>query len=291
MGLLAVAVVCVITLISGISQSATVSIYQSNHDLSIFGSARFTFMTAQVCVFCHTPHGNPQNISIVPRSSTIINSSTGTYSYGSGAPMLLWNRALSNAGDSGGGGYSTYTSATMTADNGTVRGYSLLCLSCHDGIGALNVMFNPPYDPNPAYNDTSPADGYPDPVAGGEDQIGDRTTAGKPIGANIGGRLTDGSDDWTVHLEDDHPISFDYDSDLVTQDGGDGLEIPDNINGEVGNTVKLRLFPSISGGDKSSLECSTCHDVHDQGTQADGDYPFLAMSNEGSAMCLNCHKK
>jgi len=35
-----------------------------------------------------------------------------------------------------------------------------------------------------------------------------------------------------------------------------------------------------------TMECASCHDVHDNGIA-----PFLRLSNDASAMCLTCHNK
>lgn len=68
---------------------------------------------ADICIFCHTPHGSQD----------------------SQAP--LWNRQLSNVA------YTLYDSSSMDATATQPQGSSKLCLSCHDGtiaIGAVNVL-------------------------------------------------------------------------------------------------------------------------------------------------------
>lgn len=44
---------------------------------------------------------------------------------------------------------------------------------------------------------------------------------------------------------------------------------------------------SLLGGAAGTVECSTCHDVHD----AASTVKMLKMSNSGSALCLDCHVK
>ena len=76
-----------------------------------------------------------------------------------------------------------------------------------------------------------------------------------------------------LDLSNDHPISFTYNAALVTADGelNDPTALPN-----------LTLF----GASADQVECATCHDVHD------ATYgKMLAMSNAGSAMCLECHNK
>ncbi len=73
-------------------------------------------------------------------------------------------------------------------------------------------------------------------------------------------------------LSNDHPIGFTYDTDLVTADGGEGLNDP----GALTNVV---LF-------SGQVQCATCHNVHDP------QYGnFLRASNTSSALCLECHIK
>lgn len=273
-GIAVFAAMCVLPLWGGISHAVVVG---SKHDLSATGGSAFNFATEQVCVFCHTPHGGNSGI----HESTFYNATTDPATYdntaGSGS-LLLWNRALSNANSYS--GYDTYQSSTMDASTGQVRAYSLLCLSCHDGVAAMNVLTNPPGDDNP--DNWSPFNPM-DPLSGA-DQIGDADCLPDAPCANIGERWPS-SDSGLVNLTNDHPISFDYDATLVSQDSG--LQTPNNTAGYVVDT-RVRLFPNPSG-ELKSVECSTCHDPHVYGTGS--QIPFLVMSNSGSALCLNCHIK
>jgi predicted CXXCH cytochrome family protein len=73
-------------------------------------------------------------------------------------------------------------------------------------------------------------------------------------------------------LSDDHPISFRYDSILAVR------------NGELADPS---LLPKdIVLGKDSQMQCSTCHDAHDNTYGK-----FLVMSNSHSALCTTCHKK
>jgi predicted CXXCH cytochrome family protein len=79
-------------------------------------------------------------------------------------------------------------------------------------------------------------------------------------------------------LADDHPIGFTYDATLATNDGE--LYDPTTATSGLGSTIHNDLLAS------GSLECSSCHDVHD-----DTNSPFLVKSNASSALCLTCHNK
>lgn len=81
-----------------------------------------------------------------------------------------------------------------------------------------------------------------------------------------------------TNLGNDHPISFTYDSALATTDGE--LEDPSTATSGLGGTIDADM---LFGG---SLECASCHDVHDNTIG-----PFLRVSNAGSALCLTCHIK
>ncbi|MDD2856222.1 MAG: cytochrome c3 family protein, partial [Desulfuromonadaceae bacterium] len=49
-------------------------------------------------------------------------------------------------------------------------------------------------------------------------------------------------------------------------------------------TVPLFATNGVTGGD--SMECGSCHAVHDPAYK-----PFLRMDNAGSALCVACHVK
>jgi hypothetical protein len=258
--------------------------------MSYLGGAAFKFKAVQVCVFCHTPHGANDEVraktSIDAGSNPYLNTTADT----NNEPLLLWNRALANVDSgSGGSGYSVYTSSTLDADVFEVRVYSLLCMSCHDGVGALNVMTNPPTSTQTPLREEYDSNGYPVPRIGTNDQIGDLDYGGG--GPNIGERDPDTPGD-AANLSNDHPISFDYDSALVLKDKGSlaqpGLRTP-NGDGTVGPD-NLRLFINPSGYIKS-MECSSCHDPHNYGTTDDLTIPFLAVTIRESRLCTNCHLK
>ncbi|MBW4056606.1 MAG: cytochrome c3 family protein [Proteobacteria bacterium] len=80
-------------------------------------------------------------------------------------------------------------------------------------------------------------------------------------------------------LQKSHPISFKYNAALVATDGltsgGTGLNDP------TATPIKAWL------GADGEFECSSCHDVHNTLLNT----KMLNASNEGSALCLTCHKK
>ncbi|MBS0196169.1 MAG: hypothetical protein JSR77_05370 [Planctomycetes bacterium] len=144
----------------------------------------------------------------------------------------LWNRAMPVDG------YTVYASRSLDALPGQPTGTSKMCLSCHDGTIALGNVIS---------RDS------PILMAGGVTTL--------PEGH---GRI--GTD-----LRDDHPISFRFDSALVSKD------------------AKLRSPGSLPAAvhldSNSELQCTTCHDAHNNANSK-----FLVMRNENSQLCTSCHQ-
>ena len=75
--------------------------------------------TAEICVFCHTPHGADDSASVP-----------------------LWNRNLPGSGTYT--TYSTLNTSSMDSGETAVGSVSIACLSCHDGSQAMDVIINEP---------------------------------------------------------------------------------------------------------------------------------------------------
>jgi hypothetical protein len=199
------------------------TIVDSSHDFSL-NSTGANFKSdneSEICIFCHTPHN------------------------ASGTP--LWNRNISNTS-----GYNMYNSPTMNATRPSApTGVSLLCMSCHDGVSAINVLVN--------YGTVNPII-----MNQNRTKLGDLSYP------------PSNDPNLTKDLSNDHPVSFTYDTALANADGG-------IYDPAVTNIAPLKLY-------NSKLECATCHDPHEEGTTT-GMAPFLRMSNSSSYMCLKCHNK
>lgn len=135
--------------------------------------------------------------------------------------------------------YTLYSSNTLDATVGQPGASSKLCLSCHDGTVAL-----------------------------------------ENFGGAAGGiNFVTGADNLSSDISDDHPISFDYDATLATNDGE--LVDPTSAGSSgLGGTIDTDM---LFGG---QMQCASCHDVHGTGE----DY-LLLKSNANSALCLTCHVK
>jgi predicted CXXCH cytochrome family protein len=152
--------------------------------------------------------------------------------------------------------YTLYSSDTLDTTPEQPRGTSKLCLSCHDGTIAL---------------DSFGAE------AGGSNFI--------PSGADL-----------TTNLSDDHPISIIWTHQTLAGVPSDEkcYYCHDNI-GEDPAEFRLPFYEyngHTTGLYDAYLECSSCHDPHNNGDNGADAQPFLLrMSNAGSALCLQCHYK
>lgn len=79
-----------------------------------------------------------------------------------------------------------------------------------------------------------------------------------------------GSGNLGTDLRDDHPISFQFDSTLAAKDG--------RLRNPSGLPHEIRLDSN------RELQCSTCHDAHNN---AFGK--FLVVRNTNSELCVSCH--
>lgn len=234
----------------------------------------------EVCVYCHTPHGANEAVSIP-----------------------LWNRTIKATT------YTTYNELGTTSLTQTVRQpgpNSIACLTCHDGQVAIDSVINMPgsggYNKDQrigqsnAFLDTwNPADapGHMALTTGNE---GCLACHSRNAGA-LGSRATDfavfviGTD-----LRNDHPVGVsyppvtntDFKRPTATRTGvswfdKDGDQTPD--------TTEVRLYDS---GEGYMVECASCHDPHGVPSAGRGSQftpTFLRVSNSGSDLCLTCHTK
>lgn len=226
--------------------------------------------STEICIFCHTPHNS------VP------------------GQKFLWNRIAGEVTQ-----FQMYTSSPTLnfTSKPTMPGeLSKMCMTCHDGVSAINAMANPRgiVGMNYYYNQIGDIyDGDPD-FSACEDPLNN------PWCKNIGeGELTfpgDQFDDsYTAGtggaLLNDHPISFIYsqseaDSTIKTADGANGS----SIGG-------LPLWYSTIGPSSGyRVECVTCHDPHinymDGTPGGNSAYkPFLRKTMNSSSLCFTCHNK
>jgi hypothetical protein len=280
------------SLLFAFSAPASAGIADTRHNLGsaangIAGRNQVT-ETAEICVFCHTPHGADIATANAPP---------------------LWNKRLAT-----GATYTTYSTINSPSIDGEVLpvgSISVACLSCHDGTQAMDNIIN------------APGSGGYQVDGGGTNGLGytwsGTATAEGLMGASVANL---GS-----QLRDDHPIGIQYCGGGVTGSGnvvtaackdGDFIGTTGNqptrlqtasVNGaqvfwvETGgvNSIKQRtdlpLYTrAFVAGSGPSVECGTCHDPHVSENQAgpnsqNAGATFLRISNASSAVCTSCHVK
>jgi predicted CXXCH cytochrome family protein len=233
----------VVVVVLAIALTATVAmagIVGSRHDLSSTGGsgqvapASDSYSNDEICIWCHTPHS------------------------ANAAGRPLWNKSVQS---------TAYTPYGPTINNATgvvtlsANGTTKACLSCHDGVNAINNLIN--------------YAGGGGVTATGTNVPFDGQALGTAVPMDPASSFLIGQD-----LRDDHPVGFAYDMTASMQ--GTTLNA---LPGTGGNIVKVTGVGTISGQAAATVECSSCHDPHGVvGTTA-----FLRISNSQSALCMACH--
>jgi predicted CXXCH cytochrome family protein len=251
------------------------NVANTKHNFAIGGGSAMYQSTqiSEVCIFCHTPHN-------------------------AGRTRQLWNK-VNNGASPTFATFRLYTSSgtltTVTRNSKlTASSPSLLCLSCHDGKTAMNVLHSS------STGVSASGDGYPAgskyisqsvsgfaafPMASGPTyDFFTFSFTGPTVALGTTGGNTAGD-----NLTDDHPIGFSYSAVLSERAAAPGgLRTLANVNGPTYGNGSIRFF-----GGNNVVECSTCHDPHVDYSPAGNPLlkPFLVMDNTGSKLCLSCHDK
>ena len=192
------------------------------------------------CVYCHIP---PEEAGAIPED------------FG-GIPD--WNRFVPATEN-----YQLYSatgSHSLDTKPGTPNPISMLCLSCHDGTMAVDMVVFRPVTFDPSTDDAMHM------RLNASDDI---ESCGKchngQVAHNIEVKVI-GTD-----LRNDHPISMQY--------AGIGWEDPDfrppDSSAGFDNGVKLN---------NGNVECMTCHNVHDTSNE-------LLLRANAEVLCFTCHTK
>lgn len=232
------------------------------HNLGSTGPGPNTFSgTAEVCVFCHTPHGGDTS-----------------------AEVPLWNRTLAAPGT-----YTTYSTVSSSSVDGEVApvgSVSIACLSCHDGTQAMDTLINTPG------SGTDPAGFSASGVWTGDDRpqglanIGQDLQNDHPIGIQYGG----GGINVGAPAAPTNDPDFNAPSNQVINSTPvwwvDSEIVPDGTRQKTDMQLYTRSVAGIdAGAAQPFVECASCHDPHTS------NQTFLRVSNDGSAVCLACHNK
>jgi hypothetical protein len=250
---LAIASIAATATVALAGPGAGTGINGSWHDLN--SAAGYTGDSlGRTCVFCHTPHNARTTDSLVP----------------------LWNHADSTLPVMPAYSWVAPTNKGIQIAADPLVGPSRLCMACHDGSTAVD------------------SHGSAASAANGSTKMTASYTDG--LGATAKRFITD--------LTVTHPIGFQY-QDAFDQRQG---ELVDKTSGYLVNapvaatwdttdrssvaTTSKKIQDTLYGG---YMTCATCHDVHNSvNAKPDAGHSynyFLYAKEEGSAICLSCHKK
>ena len=269
-----------------LTSTAWAGIAESVHNLgttgtgpSANGGARNTFSgTAEICVFCHTPHGGDAD-----------------------AAVPLWNRTL-NAPAS----YTTYDdlgTSTFDAQVAPVGSVSIGCLSCHDGTMAMDALINEPGSgaKNPGFRaggwSGADVDGNSGQLQPGIVQnLGTDLTNDHPIGMQYAGGGVSAS---TPVLAQGDTTDPDFAPVLYKVRDGRYLWWVDKDWRTGGDAQRTKTDVVLYTRDASTgyagqaqqepfVECASCHDPH---TTENPTFLRISNTDTPSGLCLTCHVK
>ncbi|MCK9372131.1 MAG: hypothetical protein M0P91_02955 [Sulfuricurvum sp.] len=181
----------------------------------------------ELCVFCHTPN---------------------TIKGGSGE-IPAWSKRITLES------FKIYSAAELISnDSPESSNPSMACLSCHDGINAINVIANVP--------------GLTEGVT-----LSRESNLAQPrdiLSMAVSGPVT-----MKIRNDINHPISVEYTT------GKANLKMTNSpLIGWAGADSISALLRN------NKVECGSCHDPH-EATNA----TFLRVSNANAALCTGCHAK
>lgn len=260
--------------VAGVATSlpAQAQIKDTKHNLGTSGTGVNKFSgTAEICVFCHTPHGADTS-----------------------AAVPLWNRTLPAANT-----FTTYDSLGTSSLDGKVApvgSVSIACLSCHDGATSMSAVINAPG--SGLTGDTTWTSGTwsgANQSGGTLGVTGQITNIGKdlkndhPIGIQYGGGGLSVSAKTGTLKDADFKMPANADINGTTVWWVDTEAAPNGSRQKTDMLLYTRAATAGYTGQTEAepfVECASCHDPH-----TNQNPTFLRVSNAGSAVCLACHVK
>lgn len=239
------------------------TIVGSPHDLSnpnVSSNDAAAVDNGETCVYCHTPHAANTDFDGAP----LWNKGT------SATPTTFVMYGATVAGEAG-------TTIAGTATLPTPASPSLACLSCHDGISAIDSIVN------------APGSGM-NTVTGSNDIVTALTTT---YGGNIGGTPGIPTVGTEANLANDHPVSIPYLGDGTATSPASLRATTFDLSTYGDNVPWLGATTIADLLRNGNVECGSCHDPHNGGkTQGtDTEVNFLRHSNTSSNLCVGCHAK
>lgn len=263
------------SLLLAIALPGLAQVHMTKHNLSntqFAPNARSASLT-EVCVFCHTPFG-AESSAVTP----------------------LWGRSQES------NSYTTYNSLGTSSLDGAsapVGSVSIACLSCHDGVQALNLMINMPGRPP---TDTTAESGQPSTRAVSSIRPNSASRQDHPVGNPYGGgpSLDSGPPAAPAIYLNTLMKDSDFSSAQSAVLNGQAVWWVDTGVGTEGVREKsdIQLYTRVAAPPPGTaaeaaaerpepfIECASCHDPH---SAINGI--FLRIANTGSAVCMACHNK
>ncbi len=240
---------------------AGATIVGTAHDLSSTGAAGIagygnaSDATNRICIYCHAPHHTIKGVDAAGMGFTYV---------------PLWNHDITTQSSftfysNGGNPQDTAHSAPTSFTIGSV---SKLCLSCHDGSIATAAYGNA--------GGVSATASYALQQYSGDAGSFNKVSGSKTL-MNSGFNIGAGGD-----LSNHHPIGFNYQTAYQQHLADSSLNNPDTA------TLATNLTVTQALSNTGTMECNTCHSVHDTGNTGE---MFLWKSDAQSALCLTCHNK
>lgn len=259
--------------VAGVATSlpAQAQIKDTKHNLGSGGTGVNKFSgTAEICVFCHTPHGADTS-----------------------AAVPLWNRALPTTT------FTTYDSlGTSSLDGKTapVGSVSIACLSCHDGATSMSTVINQPGSGGYVstgsamtgiWSGTNQLNGTLG-VTGQITNIGTDLKNDHPVGIQYGGGGLKASTPNGTLKDADFKAAATASLNNTQVWWVDTETTPNSTRQKTDMLLYTRAATAGYSGQTEAepfVECASCHDPHTNNTT------FLRIENTGSAVCLACHAK
>lgn len=215
--------------------------------------------------------------SIVNSKHDLSNGATGTLYSGDTTQICIYCHAPHNAKESlplwnrtnpAGAGFTLYSGVGMASvsfkTGFTSDSTSLFCMSCHDGVTDLSAVHN----------------------AGVIDGTGTAAVHTPKTATTFAAGTISSSGNLTTDLSKTHPVNFV----VAATDSQNDLHVGSGASmGKTGFAMPLFKSTHNAAGRTTanrSLECGSCHAVHDSANS-----PFLRYTMNKSALCLGCHNK
>ena len=109
-------------------------------------------------------------------------------------------------------------------------------------------------------------------------------------GATGGTNKVTGKPNLGSDLSNDHPIGFVYNAGLVTSDPGlRAVSTSVTIGAANTGTLEAKMLFGATGA--ATVECASCHDVHNSTSGTAVEAKLLRVTTASSALCTTCHVK